>query len=1368
MTLRAISTTLEIHCHPYHIQLGNPTLSPIGPPSPPLGLREPGWTILRVPFDQSTVTVQELKEWLEWWDDSALLFLRSVASMTLLDADGVEIRKLSVSRDVAEELAGKHNSDLPASRRKLQVSGGRSWLVYTQNVPTPNSIQRSDKATDETTPIAVALPIHSTEDGQIHAGLPVTRTRLPLSVNAQLEPITSRRDFVDNDWNKALVPPITQLWAKGALDLFGLDPQAAWQAMPLPSESDSTEDSAFTAQLEEAIIAKAREEVAARLALPVPGKGNVRLAELAVEAEPLEDILTGEETAHLAGLPAALPLEVRDQGGRWRKVLEDWRNAGAGIPAEVSVEQALHLVGDETRSAEATIALTAAGLQEGFGSHLKHFPCVVSEDGRHLIPPTADSPTAVSTQSSALADRLGIITLLHPAHLALGRAAGEVLQWLQSAGAVLDVSDSREVVRRLAAAGKADRRIQAPLTDPQVQALRDALESMDREEVRGLGPDIGRAVTLEAYEFVRKGRTRQRVTTTARPQDAYLPRQINREPDGFPIAASNSPRITWISERYAKVLRSPSGREGIGALRFLRLLGAEVSPRLRLHPLLEQRYSSESRLGLPVHVPQGPQDRVQSMRDMWGTYTLQDRDSPALEAVVQDILDTRQKKARRQRANALLATLAQQWDRHYAELSDVELARDNYSWQERGKVPAYWIFAARDIAWLDDESGRPRRPSELRIRTSANVAVHGEDSPDYLHPNLYRSTYRPVLAALGVGGDPSRSELISRLKQLRNDEGEGKLSPEEVRRESAVVYKALANSLSPIGGRTTAALDSLRRAFGDGGGLIRTDQGWLPPQWVFAGSPIFGKYGAFAPGIAETDALWRALRLRTPSFDDCVQVIRAVAYRRRELPQEDEIIMLETLRALEPFAALNLTAKARKALRELPLWTTCGWWRKRPVYATDDSVLTAGLRKSLPIWEPGGQLQQFRSLLSLLRVEVIDPSHANVVDSEQAVEHEESSELFRSALDQLQEDLARNDPQLARSGMVAWDTLREYRVYEHPSLALKVTVGSDGSEASYKCDVKATVDRNQRIVFVQNPHELSRVDSGGRAIATLFEGDSRSIAQAWRAAFDLAESGRQARILVLSDEHSRRERERLERELATRIAAVQDERTPTGKRRRPAALPPVTLPAGRDSEETSTNLQAPRGLVDPDMFVVAGTKVPPDVSVPPASQGPKGNPGLVEPRPGGAIPVGRSPAPPYTSEDRETVGMEFLRLLLSSDVDDIVDIRAQHGVGADAVDAVENLRNFYELKVHAGSEPDNVSLTAAEVQRARTTDRFILVVISDIVGSEAQPKARIIVDPLRQLRSTNSGSITLSGVHSAGTLTYFERVADPAPPSEEA
>ena len=214
------------------------------------------------------------------------------------------------------------------------------------------------------------------------------------------------------------------------------------------------------------------------------------------------------------------------------------------------------------------------------------------------------------------------------------------------------------------------------------------------------------------------------------------------------------------------------------------------------------------------------------MQGRGATYTLQDRDCPTLAAAIQDISQIRQKKTRRKRAGALLATFGRAWDRLYSEFSEVESALASYGWQDTGRMPAYWLWAAGDVAWLDDESGTPRRPSDLRLRTPGNVAIYGQDSPDYLHPDLDQPNWRLVLAALGVSGDPSRGELVTRLKELRDGaEDEGRWPPEELKRETAVLYKALAQSLTQPVGRPGRGIEQLRRDFQHHDGLIFTNLG---------------------------------------------------------------------------------------------------------------------------------------------------------------------------------------------------------------------------------------------------------------------------------------------------------------------------------------------------------------------------------------------------------------------------------------------------------------------------------------------------------------------------------------------------------------
>ena len=93
---------------------------------------------------------------------------------------------------------------------------------------------------------------------------------------------------------------------------------------------------------------------------------------------------------------------------------------------------------------------------------------------------------------------------------------------------------------------------------------------------------------------------------------------------------------------------------------------------------------------------------------------------------------------------------------------------------------------------------------------------------------------------------------------------------------------------------------------------------------------------------------------------------------------------------------------------------------------------------------------------------------------------------------------------------------------------------------------------------------------------------------------------------------------------------------------------------------------------------------------------------------------------------------------------------------------MDQLKRFYELKVSAGDEPNSITLTNAELQRARSSPHFFLVVVSRVEGADAGPTVRIIPQPLDQLGQTVNGTMALSGVREAKSLTYdFAPVDEP-------
>lgn len=1180
--LQSLSETLEVHCAPYHVRIGDPFVEPVEPPDLPGWFAEFGWTTLRVPLEAEQLQSSELEAWLGRWDDSALLFLRHVDSVTLLDQHGDRIGHLTLSRHGGGDL--ESNSVLGAvSRELVDTNAGRSWAVYSAEVPTPSDVWRAHKATGSTTPVAVALPLETTEvghvyEGQVYAGLPVIQMRSPLFANAQFDPLTSRTDLADNPWNQALVNLVAEVWAAALLDLFGRDPEIAWQAIPLPRSPVENSQSPVIRALEATVIDKARLAIASQLSFPVTEQGQVSLSQLAVEAHPLEGILQESETAGLAGLSATLPSAVRDPAGRWRDVLDDWRSHGADLPAPITVHQALDLVGDESRPVDSTIALVAAALHEGLREHLLRLACLTTHDERRLVPPTRTAVEVLTTDPVPLAEQLGIATRLHPAHLASTKDARNVLDWLQECGALLDSSDDGEVVRRLAQAGRVGHSINTPLTDEQVRALRDAFERIAREDRDELGPDVGLAVRLASYGHDPDGR---RTSDAARPGDAYLPRAIDREPDSFAVAADTTPGLVWLSGHYATALRRGQ-REGIGALRFLRLLGAETAPRLQPHQELWRRYDSDTRQGLQQDVRGGPEARRAAMKERGATYTLEDSDSPDLLAVVTDISRERRSKQRRKRAGALLATLGRAWDRRLGDLAEVDSATAYYGWELRGKVRAFWLAQAGDVAWLDDESRTARKPTDLRVRAPGTEAIYGPNSPDYLHADL-RHIFRPVLTAFGVVSDPSRRQLVERLRELQfAADGDGLLS-EDLRHDSALIYRALARTVSHAPADSDLNDGQLHAQFARHR-LVLTDLGWLSPRRVLAGPPIFGDLRPFAPAVTECEQLWRVLGLRPPSPEDCLEVLRSVARRRKSAPnQTEEAVLLETLRALNEHHSSGRTVD-RKKLARLALWTTKGWTRGRPVYATDDPDLAAGLGDVLPVWQPGAGFDQFHSLIKPLRVTEVRASEAEVVSPEHAREDPAATELFRRALELLRDDLQRNAPELVRDIAVPWACLAKYAVKVHHSLALSVRVAA-GQE--HQCEVKAKVDVARNTIFVLREEQLPRVDGGGRAVAALFVGNERPVAHAWRAMCDRVEEGTRAQTIELARERAARAAAKLDadrRLVEFRERTAQGERSPRGASDRATGEAQASSTASDwpEQREQHPPATAPRTLVDPE------------------------------------------------------------------------------------------------------------------------------------------------------------------------------------------
>ncbi|GAA2131766.1 ATP-binding protein [Nocardioides bigeumensis] len=1344
-TLHAFSATFEIHSGDYHVEVGDPFLASLEGSVKPLSgpLRDD--TMLRVRTNPDAVQSDDFIAWCEQWDDRGLLFLSSVTTVTF--ASPGWSRKLCLSREPESGFTWSlRGVEVPVVQEVVTAPDGRRWLLSAVTVPSPKGIRRAHKATGTTTPVGVALSLDGDPSGCLYAGLPIESVDgLPFMGNAQFDPMTNRQGMRDTAWNRELIDVVGALWKAAVLNLFEVDPAQAWGSVPLLVGSESSVG--FAALLRDQIRCRS-EEIAQQVTFAIRSE-RFALVELAIESEELGDLLTAQEVAKIAGRDASLPVEVRDAAGLWRMVTSAWRDAGVPLPGEVTVEDAVGLLGASDRPTGKVIALTAAAVRAGLLDLLPSIECVVDVGGEHHYPPTAGDDRVLIDELSGLATVLAMSIVIAPEYLADDEDATVVREWLREAGHLVSADDDQTVLDRLSQLGHKGEVLDRPLSDAQVEALRSALEPLGPTLWSSLGDGIGRAILLSAYSYDDNGK---RVEGFARPCDAYQPRAVDREKDAFAVAAASTPDLTWLAPRYAQVMRSKVGRAGLGAQRFMRHLGCSTTPRLVPHQDLSKRFQSEKRLGLKQWIGDGLHERGHALTDLNCDYTLSDLDSPDLTAVLLSIAAEKRTKPRRERAIAMASLLSRSW-RDLADSAEVPAAQAYNGWNVHGSVRAYWLWRAATIPWLDSVDGVPSAPQKLRLRTPSTIAVFGPHATGYLHPSLDRA--RPeVLQALGVAGDPNTHDLLTRLHDLQTAERKGAV--DEAGPESAAVYQALAARLGE--GRSSIGMTDrqLRAAFTARGGLIRTSAGtWTRPEDVFLDPPVFGARRDFVPSVAGASRLWTALQVRAPGVDDCIKVITEVAKTNLAASPADESIVINSLRLLEALLSKpgSTNPRRKRRLTQLPVWTTSGWTSTRPVYALEDPQLAEGVGDRVPVWQPGGEAAHYQSLLEHLRITLLPAALFHVSDVQDAEVDVVATGKFRSAARLLKEDLVRNDPDTERAGMVTWDELVAFDVRVEPNLQVEARM-PDGTTLKLAADTKASIP--DRAVFLREPALLDRLSGGGRAVASLFAADQRLLAQAWLAALEAERSGREAVELRLAREQAAAEEEDTQASIG-RLRDMQAEvkgRRAAGKQKKSARpVAPGNQPPTKTGGITPAK-QTPRVLVDPqtlavvdaDGKVVEGQKKDPS---PPKTPGPKG--GLRKPNRGGAAPTPRSTFRSYTDEEKETLGLELARRVLASDDQDIIDIRTQRRVGADAFD---ERGRYYELKVSARDEPDQIRLTDSEVERAMSTPDFFLVVVSGLEGAQAKPKVRVIVEPMRHLNVSKSSQVLLTGVHQAQSLVF--------------
>lgn len=1335
-TLNTLGGPLQVHCPPYHAELLNQTVRRVPPEEPVPSFYEPAAreTLLRLPL-AAPLPAAAVKEWLENIAASGLVFLRSVRNVCLLDGDGdgdgVVIGVTVVKAPSSISLEG-----LAATVDELHDSDGVRWTRYSVDAPVPAGLVRRGKATANTTPVQIAFP-DRTASCRIHAALPVEPTGLPFAINGQFDPETGRQHLLGTDWNSWLLRQVGRLATAVANRRLADGSPTAWAAVPLASDVVGTASPELAEALLAHLIRPCAEKLKQDAILPSSGD-TAYLEELDYEDASLEDLVGPREVAHLVGPDVrVLSHEQRDNDGRWRRVL-----TGLGLPPAVRMSEALQLFevttlgwGPAEVAELASLALADAATRATLASHA----CVVLADGTRTAPPDPQSGTKLveALDDQSLAARLGLARAVHPTYLA---ARSEVVEWLRSRSSLATTHDSPSaVVHSLARIAGT-----VPLRPADLTALRDAFDALPDEQRRQLGPQVGRRVTLPCRRAV-DGRWEELAATPSR---AYLPGSIDRVRDSWARAAGKTPGLVWLAGEVDDALKG-AGREVSGSIKFLKLLGAATGPRLHEPTGTLQHFRRTPVRVTPIDTrrPKTQLAEIQAPPHTPATHLRDDRASADLTAVARSIAAGKSAD-RPARARALLATLSRGWGDYQDQLhAEAVLAYDGYYRPQR-TVTASWLAELRDIAWVPTARSRAARPAETAVRTPVTEVVYGRDA-SFVAASIVAGARPEVLRAVGIRLDPAASALLDQLADIRKDEQSGTVR-ETAADDCRALYRLLADHARRTGpgaapGRVDdVTLGELRRRFAAGSGLVRTDVGWRPPAETLRGRPIFGRHRPWAPGGLETLPLWTALQIREPAASDCIAVVHELA-RGRSLEESNEGVVLEALERLADLAP-SLADADREALRRLPLWSGRKWLRARPVALLDDDALAQALPEKFAVWSPPLPLAKLLPLLAPLRVQPIDAASAATTEVAPVAQvlGEAHRERFSRACQHLASELPRSDIALAKTARVELSRLAAAPVLLVPGLGLRLPHPA----GPVNVPVRAHVRLDPLAWLVADEHAGGAPDGAALAVARLFSGDRQKVAWAWTAMWHKAgdSSASAGRAPALSREPSRDDP--LDALVASAPARSKARvASATASRDAPVGGPVPEAAAGAEGTAAPAADGPPRRLKHPSTLIIeaaslvrpgarpAGVTVPRRRglrnldTLPSRDSAPKGPP---------------QPATQYTPDDREHLALEVLRMLLDAEPEDLVDVSALRGIGADALGS--DNRPF-ELKTAGREMPDHVTLTANEAERAAKTPGFCLVVVAGLEEGQ-DTKIVVVVDPLDALPLHFSGDVTVSDLRS--------------------
>jgi|HubBroStandDraft_4_1064222.scaffolds.fasta_scaffold03219_6 hypothetical protein len=1345
-TLGALGGPIEIHCDPYHF-----AIEPEGPArlEPPVAIPRfyspsATATLVRVPLF-AEVDRDQLIDFVRALGTHALLFLKSVERLVLFELTpeiAVDV-DYQLERHETQAVAVRIGDDTLSAQcfELIDTGSGGRFVRYSLDRPVSVDDRRHHKATGVSTYLGVVLPVAHEPLGGFYDRLPLPiQSRLPFSVSAQFDPDAARSTLLRRRWNERRLADLGDLVVSVALDRFETTAANGWWATPLLSEISDVSDEWVADHIRELMVHSCQTTLAGRLRLPAGADGDRRpLSETAYEELALDGLLTDGDQTALA--PGRFPVSAstRDPEGRWRDVMEE-----LGVSQCITVTEALAMfdwsdeeLGD--REPSWYVRMARAAIDDGLTEALLWKRCILLADGTRVEPPGHSDPQSLvcNVAPESLASRLGLALQLHPDYLGEDENSRTVVAALKQAGVLLDEVDSSDEALEVLAREGRDETIR--VSDEQLVALRDAFERLDDERQRDLGPRIGRNIELRGRIYDSAGRAQDAWVS---PGAAYLPATIDREKDSFARAAAHAMGLPWVDPTYARILKRAGGRREIGAQRFLGRLGAATAPRLERAHNEVQPYKRDARAVSLVFGVDRPSIQIQELESAAPgvMHLMDDRWCPDLDAVISDIRSDRT-RGRQKRGLALIGVLASAWTRSYAEHVHAKAVwgSDGY-WGERGQVISTWLARAATQPWLPNAAGSLKPPCELYLPTDENRLAYGNDRRSLvarLSPTVLRS---PVLAALRIKTGPSASSLILRLEELRAGQS-GAIDTVELWN----IYQLLSLKCPPADARgqlvDDVSVQELRTAFSgnnpEGHGLIFVDGRWHGPNELFKGPRIFGKHRAFVASSSALEPLWRTLAVPSPGPRDCIAVLREIA--GDPLQPDDRGVVMETMRALA--SQLDaMSPQLRSQLRSIPLWTWAGWVADRPVYAVEDDAIALQLAAQAAVWRSGfTSPSELGGLLSAIGVVLLRPEDfvPGALKGSGFTAGDSLRRRFAAAVSHLREELIRGDRRLYDGLTVSWSDLAAALVILDPDLTLTVS-RTNAPPLVAKAD--AHMHRQPLAMLLRSEDDGGAADRGGLAVAALFNGDRQKIAFAWESMWTRAGAGAQLEGLVLPEADGVPDGAE---PLLHLKAQAHARGARTGSRRAIAAPAQGTVTIKQLKDISS--LAPDEGAVVNLGAMTAGVIFPvPKPLIRPAGGGSQATPSDGTPRVTSAV------LPP--TSQREQLALDAVRQALRAETKDMTDLRAQHGVGADAID---DLKQFYEIKMSSSADiPDEVTLTQSEVERARAEPGFFLAVVSGLERESGALRVRFISDPLTRLAIRVRGDLTLSGIRTAEALEF--------------